>query len=648
VICISDEAHRSQVNLEEKVTITEKGVKRTYGFAHYLHESLPNATYVGFTGTPIDDTIKVFGKVVDFYTMSDSVKDGITERIVYEGRAAKVLVDNKELQKIEKYYQQCVEEGASEYHVETSKKATTKLEVVLGDEHRLEAVAKDFLAHYETRVAEGGSVKGKAMFVCASRTIAYNLYKNIIELRPDWAELIANTEKDKEAQAIAKINMVMTRNKDDDAILYDLLGTKEYRKSLDNAFKDENSNFKVAMVVDMWLTGFDVPFLDTMYLDKPVKMHNLVQTISRVNRKFKGKNRGLVVDYIGIKSNMNLALAKYSKVDEDDFIDVEKAVVIVKNQLDLLFKIFYHFNTNDYFKGTPLQQLNCLNRAAEFIQSTEKLEKRFMAIVKKLKAAYDLCASNEGIFKQERERIHFYLAVRTIIYKLTKGDAPDTEQMNARVRKMIEEAILSEGVEEIIKIDDRESSIDIFSEAHLAKINALELPNTKIKILQRLLKEAIEEFKKVNKVKGVDFSKRLKAIVDKYNDRTDTAFANDVLDDLAEELINLFKAMNVERTSFNDLGIDLEEKAFYDILKSVAEKHKFTYANKRLIELAKAVKTIVDDKAKYTDWAKRADIKAELKVDLIITLDEHGYPPVPRDDVFKEIFEQAENFRKYV
>lgn len=648
VICISDEAHRSQINLEEKVTITEKGVKRTFGFAYYLHQSLPNATYVGFTGTPIDDTIKVFGEVVDYYTMSDSVKDGITERIVYEGRAAKVLLDNKELEKIESYYQNCVAEGATEYQVEASKKATTQLEVVLGDEHRLQKVAEDFLKHYEKRVEEGGSVKGKAMFVCANRHIAYSMYKNIIELRPNWSDLIANETKDKEAQAIAKVNMVMTRNKDDDKVLYNLLGTKEYRKTLDTAFKDENSNFKVAIVVDMWLTGFDVPFLDTMYIDKPIKMHNLVQTISRVNRKYKGKNRGLVVDYIGIKSSMNLALAKYSKVDEDDFIDVEKAVVIVKNQLHLLMQIFHHFNTNDYFHGTPLQQLDCLKRGAEFIQSSEKLEKRFMQIVKKLKAAYDLCASNEGIFEQERERIHFYLAIRSIIYKLTKGDAPDTEQMNIRVRQMIEEAIISEGVEEIIKIDySEENTVDIFSEEHLAKINALKLPNTKIKILQQLLKQAIEEFKKVNKVKGVDFSKRLKTIVDKYNDRDDVAFANDVLDDLAEELINLFKAMNVERESFNDLGIDLEEKAFYDILKAVAEKHKFTYKDKKLIELAKAVKLIVDDKAKYTDWAKRADIKAELKVDLIITLDEHGYPPVPRDDVFKEIFEQAENFRKY-
>jgi type I restriction enzyme R subunit len=648
VICISDEAHRSQVNLEEKVTITEKGVKRTFGFAYYLHQSLPNATYVGFTGTPIDDTIKVFGEVVDYYTMSDSVKDGITERIVYEGRAAKVLLDNKELEKIEKYYQNSVAEGATEYQVEASKKATTQLEVVLGDEHRLQKVAEDFLKHYEKRVEEGGSVKGKAMFVCANRKIAYSIYQNIIELRPNWTDLIANEIKNKEAQAIAKINMVMTRNKDDDATLYNLLGTKEYRKTLDNAFKDGNSNFKVAIVVDMWLTGFDVPFLDTMYIDKPIKMHNLVQTISRVNRKYKGKNRGLVVDYIGIKSSMNLALAKYSKVDEDDFIDVEKAVVIVKNQLHLLFNIFHHFNTNDYFKGTPLQQLDCLKRGAEFIQGTENLEKRFMQIVKKLKAAYDLCASNEGIFEQERERIHFYLAIRSIIYKLTKGDAPDTEQMNIRVRQMIEEAIISEGVEEIIKIDHSETNtVDIFSEEHLAKVNALKLPNTKIKILQQLLKQAIDEFKKVNKVKGVDFSKRLKTIIDKYNDRDDVAFANDVLDDLAEELINLFKAMNVERESFNDLGIDLEEKAFYDILKSVAEKHKFTYKDKRLIDLAKAIKIIVDDKAKYTDWAKRADIKAELKVDLIITLDEHGYPPVPRDDVFKEIFEQAENFRKY-
>ncbi|PKM79834.1 MAG: type I restriction endonuclease [Firmicutes bacterium HGW-Firmicutes-14] len=657
VICISDEAHRSQVNLDQKVKVTANGVKKNYGFAKYLHDSLPNATYVGFTGTPIDATLDVFGKIVDAYTMKESVQDNITVRIVYEGRAAKVLLEEKKLQEIEEYYKKCAEEGTNEYQIEESKKAITNMEVILGDPDRLEAVAKDFVKHYEKRVSEGASVLGKVMFVSANRQIAYDLYKKIIAIRSEWAEVkkcddgVALTEKErKEIKPIEKIKMVMTRGQDDPKELWDLLGTKDYRKELDRQFKNAKSNFKIAIVVDMWLTGFDVPFLDAIYIDKPIQQHSLIQTISRVNRVYEGKEAGLVVDYIGIKSNMNIALKKYSQVDGEDFEDIFKAVTIVKDQFDLLGRLFHKFNLAPYFQGTPLQQLECLNKAAEYAQLTEKTEKRFMGLVKKLRSAYKLCVSSEQISQKERDYIHFYLALSAIIHKLNKGDAPDTAQMNERVREMIKEALLSDGVEEVFKLGDKKAGkdIDIFSDEYLAKIDRIKLPNTKIKLLQQLLKQAIDEFKKVNKIKGVDFTKRFKALLKKYNERKENlAFANDVLDDLAGQFADLFKDLQKEKNSFEEMGINFEEKAFYDILKAVAEKHQFEYPHEKLIKLSKAVKVVVDDKAKYTDWSNREDIKAELKVDLILILAEHGYPPVPRDEVFKEIFEQAENFKKY-
>jgi type I restriction enzyme, R subunit len=658
VICISDEAHRTQVNLDQKVRITEKGVKRSYGFAKYLHDSLPNATYVGFTGTPIDATLDVFGEIVDAYTLKESVDDEITVRIVYEGRAAKVLLDDTKLAEIEAYYREAEALGANEYQVEKSKKAVANMEVILGDPDRLKAVAMDFIEHYEKRITEGATVMGKAMFVCASRSIAYDLYKEIITLRPEWAEIkisadgVKLTEGEKrKIKPIEKIKMVMTRNKDDQKELYNLLGTKDDRKELDRQFKNPKSNFKISILVDMWLTGFDVPFLDTIYIDKPIQQHTLIQTISRVNRIYTGKEAGLVVDYIGIKSNMNLALNKYSKVKENDFEDIEKAVIIVKDQLDLLGKLFHKFDDSGYFNGTPLQQLQCLNKAAEFVQLTEEIEKRFMKMAKRLRLAYKLCVSSENISQEERDRIHFYGAIASIIHKLTLGDyAPDTAQMNERVRELVKEALLSDGVEEIFKLGEDQSqlNVDIFSDEYLAKIEKIELPNTKIKLLQKLLKEAIQEFKKVNKIKGFEFSEKLRKLVELYNERKEgQALANDVLDDLAEQFTDLFKDLQTERDSFMDIGIGFEEKAFYDILKAVAEKHEFEYPHEKLIALSKAVKAIVDDKAKYTDWSKRADIKAELKVDLILTLAEHGYPPVPKDEVFKEIFEQAENFKKY-
>ncbi len=656
VICISDEAHRSQVNLDQKLRITESGVQRTYGFAKYLHDSLPNATYVGFTGTPIDATLDVFGDVIDAYTMTESVKDEITVRIVYEGRAAKVLLNNSKLQEIETYYAQCLEEGSSEYAIEESKKANAQMNSILGNPDRLKAIAKDFVNHYEKRVSEGATVKGKAMFVCNSRPIAFELYKEIIALRPEWAEAkicedgaVLTDKERREIKPMERIKMVMTRDPDDPKILFDLLGNKDYRKELDRQFKNEKSNFKIAIIVDMWLTGFDIPCLDTLYIDKYVQMHNLIQIISRVNRKYGSKEKGLIVDYIGIKKQMNLALAQYSKADRTNIEEIQVSIVAVKDHLDLLARLFHHFDLSPYFSGKPLEQLHCLNMAAEYVQVTEKTEKRFMALVKRMKAAYDISCGRDAFTQDERDHIHFYMAVRSIVFKLTKGDAPDIAQMNARVQQMIQGALQSDGVEELFKLgNDHTKEVDLFDDDYLAKLEKIKMPNTKIKLLQQLLKRAIDEYRQVNKSKAADFSIMFKTLVEKYNDRKEQdILVSNVLEDFTDEILNLYHALKKEKESFADLGINFEEKAFYDILKALAKKYDFEYPDEKLIPLSKKVKDIVDDKTKYIDWSHRNDIKAELKVDLIILLSDHGYPPVDRDEVYKEIFEQAENFKKY-
>lgn len=655
VICISDEAHRSQINLDQKIKRTEKGVVKTFGFAKYLHDSLPNATYVGFTGTPIDATIDVFGGVIDAYTMTESVKDEITVRIVYEGRAAKVILKNEELEKIEQYYEEAAEMGANEYQIAKSKNESANMFAILGDPKRLKAIADDFVKHYENRVTEGATVKGKAMFVCSTREIAFELFKNIIALRPAWNEVkeaeegAELTEKErKELKPIERIKMVMTRTKDDPKELYDLLGTKESRKELDRQFKNAKSNFKIAIVVDMWLTGFDVPFLDSIYIDKPIQQHNLIQTISRVNRKYEGKIKGLVVDYIGIRNQMNLALAKYNKADAENFEDIEKSLVVVKDHLDLLAKLMHLFDNTKYFNGSPLEQLHTLNMAAEFVQQTKEIEGRFMALVQRLKAAYDICTGSEKLSQIERDYAHFYFAIRAIVFKLTKGNAPDTAQMNNKVREMIKDALQSDGVEEIFKLGEQGvTEQDIFDKDYLAKIGKIKLPNTKIKLLQQLLAKVIEEIRKVNKIKGVDFSKKMQAIVERYNNRS----VNDILraevyEEMAEALTNLILGVYKEFSAGDALGIDFEEKAFYDILKGLCAKYDFDYPNDKMIDLAKSVKVLVDNQAQFPDWNKREDIKSALKVGLILLLDEHGYPPVERNEVYQEIFEQAENFKK--
>lgn len=653
IICISDEAHRSQVNLDLKVKIDENGVTKSYGFAKYLHDSLPNATYVGFTGTPIDKTLTVFGEVVDAYTMFESVNDEITVRLVYEGRAAKVNLDHSKVVEIEKYYENAVAEGASEYHVEASQQAIARMEVVLGDRDRIKAIAQDFVTHYENRLAENATVAGKVMFVCASREIAYKLFKEVIAHRPDWNEVKTpdhlSPKEQKEVAPIERIKMVMTRNKDDDEDLWNLLGNKEGRKDLDLQFKQLHSNFKIAIVVDMWLTGFDVPFLDTIYIDKPLQTHNLIQTISRVNRKYEGKDKGLVVDYIGIKKNLNHALGMFNSIAADDFEDIDKAIILIKDQLDLLRQFFYQFDSSKYFQGNPVEQLQCLNKASELVLQTEKSEHFFVEVTKKLKGAYNLACGANDFTEREIDEIHFYFAIKSIVVKLTKGEAPDTAQMNEKVSKMVEDAIISEGVEEIFKLDDNKANaIDLFNDKFLEKISQLELPNTKIKILDRLLKQTISDFKKVNKMKGIEFSARLQSIINRYNERSE----RDILDydgiqtDTSEQILDLILELRKEMASFEDLGIDYEEKAFYDILDAICRQYGFEFDQEKMLELAREIKHIVDDAAKYPDWSERDDIKAQLKMDVIVKLHQFGYPPITQDDVYKNVLEQAENFKK--
>jgi type I restriction enzyme R subunit len=321
---------------------------------------------------------------------------------------------------------------------------------------------------------------------------------------------------------------------------------------------------------------------------------------------------------------------------------------MVKDELDILRRMFHAFDYSKFSTGTPLEQLECLKHAAEFVQATEKTQNQFMGHAKKLKSAFNLCSNHEAISDKDREDIHFFTGVRSIIYKLTKGDAPDASQMNRKVSQMIAEALKSDGVEEVAQVNANTKDLDLLSEDYMTRLEKLKLPNTKVKLMEKLLRTVITDFKKVNKMKGVDFTKRLNALVQRYNDRSDNAvFAEEVLNEVAKQMAELLKEVNKEKKSFKDLGITYEEKAFYDILKEIAHKFGFEYPEDKLLTLAAAVKKMVDDKSKYTDWANRSDIKAELQMDLILILAEHGYPPVPQDEVFKEIFEQAENFKKY-
>lgn len=653
IICISDEAHRTQTNTTTKVKVTKDGIKTTVGFAKALHDSFPYATYAGFTGTPIDETVVVFGEVVDRYTMIQSCDDGITVPIMYEPRLARVILNDEQAKKIENYYKQCTEEGSSFEQVQESKRAMSKMGQILSNPDVIKKLATDIVKHYETLCAEKPKIIQKAMIVCSDRKIAYKVLKAIVDLRPEWdipkrCEDEAALEKEELDKLIPleKIKLVATRDKDDEKKLYDLLGTKRYRKKLDKQFKNNNSNFRIAIVVDMWITGFDVPSLSVMYIDKPLQKHTLIQTISRVNRVFPGKQQGLVVDYIGIRDDMLEALKQFG--GEGPVNNIEVVLKIFRNMLDLVKKLMKDFNDHDFLYGQPLERLYCLNRAAEYVQKKKDMETRFMDLVRKLKAAYEIVAPSGEITSEEIVKTQFYLATRSIIYKQTKGHAPDTETMNRKVEKMVADAISCTGVENVINASEAEG---LYGEELALEIAEIDMPFTKFNALMMLLKKSISEYGKTNKIKAIEFDKRLREVIEKYNTRDKLVFASEVVDDfvndLSDELINIMNDLDKDRTSFENMGISFEEKAFFDILIKVRDEHEFKYADEKCIVLAKKIKELVDDKSQYTDWSTREDIKNMLNMDLTVLLYESGYPPEWDDEVFEQVMEQAENFKKY-
>ncbi len=652
IICISDEAHRTQTNIGSKLKYTEKGVETTYGFAKYLRDSFPNATYVGFTGTPIDETIHVFGDIVDSYTMKESSDDGITVRIQYEPRLARVIVSENQLNEIDKYYEQVVQEGSNPEQVEASKRAMSKLTKILGHPDRISKIAYDIVEHYTRLCSEKPNIVQKAMIVCANRPLAFLVYKKLEEIKPEWF-VAKKTERDdldevqlEKLKKLAKVNLVATQGNNDPQELFDLCGNSSYRQMLDEQFKNNDSNFKIAIVVDMWITGFDVPSLAVMYIDKPLQKHTLIQTISRVNRVFEGKKSGLVVDYIGIKENMLKAAKQYGSPQESPIDELNVSLSIFRNHLSLIDDLFIGFDSSRFYNGNPTERLLCLNLAAEFIQTSKKTEMGFMDLSRKMKAAYEICYPSGHLTDKETNKAQFYLAIRSIIYKQTKGNAPDAEVMNKVVEKMVYDAITSTGVEDIVN----KGTDELFDEGFQKQVEEIDMPISKFNALIKLLRKAINKYGENNKVKAIEFSERLKKVVELYNNRDSQVFVSEVVSDfinnLSDELLEILKDLQEDKLSFEKMGISYEEKAFYDILIKVRDDNNFVYEDDKCLVLAKAIKELVDDKSQYADWASRDDIKNQLNMDLTVLLYNHGYPPEWDEEIFEKVMEQAENFKK--
>lgn len=655
IVCISDEAHRTQTGVGGKLKKTDKGVFTSYGFAHYLRDSFPAATYCGFTGTPIDETIAVFGDIVDSYTMKESSDDGITVRIAYEPRLARVILSDEQAKEIQKYYDQCAAEGANEEQIEESQRAMSRMKAILGHPDRLKRLAADIVLHYETLCAQKPEIVQKAMIVCADRTLAYRVLQEILALRPEWGEKRRAEDESRLSQEqldklkpLPKINLVATRGADDEKALYDLCGTREYRKMLDKQFKNVDSNFKIAVVVDMWITGFDVPSLAVMYIDKPLQKHTLIQTISRVNRVFVGKDKGLIVDYIGIKREMMEAVKIYGSPQENPVDELNVTLSIFRNHLALIDDLIAGFDASLFYHGEPLERLHCLNDAAEYMQVLKDRETRFMTLSRRLKSAYQICFPSGELTDLETAKAQFYLAIRSIIYKQTKGDASDTEIMNRVVEEMVKDAISCTGVENIV---DENKSIDLFSEEFLAQLDKVKLPVTKFNALLKLLRKAINSYGHTNKIKAKEFDERLREVVDAYNSRDKLVFTSEVVadfvNDLSDQLLQILRDLQADQSSFESLGITFEEKAFYDILVKVRDDHGFPYADEKCLILAKKIKELVEDKSQYADWSTRDDIKSQLDMDITLLLHKYNYPPTWNDETVDKVIEQAVNFKTY-
>jgi len=692
IICFSDEAHRSQTNLGQKLRIVteptdNKGKKInmgafiSYGYATYLRKSFPNATYVGFTGTPIDETTYVFGGIVDKYTMKQSVNDGITVGIKYAPRLARVMT-NEMVKKIEEYYAKCYEEGAKAEDIEKSKKAMSSMSVILGDEERLKRLASDIYLNYENICLENPKQPMKAMITCSSREIAFKLYKIFQNIAPDWFEkqlspyqkwMDDGELKDDEIKMLKPmetLHVICDRAANDPTEMAETFGTKKRQKDLASKFKNPYTNFRVVIVVDMWVTGFDCPSLTILYNDKPLQKHNLVQTISRVNRKFKEKEFGLIVDYIGIRENMRQAMKQYGgdyqAISEDD---VQTALEIYRKELQILKEMMSGFDLSPFFKEKEIKRLETIQNAAEYIMGNTQTfnggngkKVSFITVfknhIKNLRSASSLCSPAGVLSEEESAWGQMLMGICSYIGKMTSSQH-DTYTMNAHVEQMVAEALTVGSVETVY--EDVLKMEDIWSEKFLQDLEEVKLPNTKFQILVKQLKKAIKEYSKVNRIGAKKFEDMLNATVDEYNNRDNLTFVSQVAGEtldgvqdivenkvstLTERLTTLLGELKTEKESFKKLGITFEEKAFYDVLTTIRDKYEFEYPDEQCISLAKKIKELVDDTTVYANWKENDNLKNKLNYELNILLYKNGYPPEWNRQVYEKILEQVENYKE--
>ncbi len=633
IIVMADEAHRGHYGIYEKF-VYEKNDKDEldmfikYGTEKYIRESLPNATFIGFTGTPITtedkSTADIYGEIIDTYDMSQSVNDGATVRIFYEGRLAKIWTDPNILKQIDEYYDELEESTkASKEAVEKSKKAMSSLKKILEDDDIISLLANDIIEHYEGRK---DFLNGKAMIVVASRYVALKLYNKIVnDLRPNWKDIIAP---------------IVTESNKDSEEMRTIFKDSKYRKDMGEEFKKENSKLKIVIVVDMWLTGFDVPDLDVMYLFKKMKGHNLMQAIARVNRVYPGKESGLVVDYIGLSKALDKALDQYTARDKEfnikDIQDTAKNILLEK--LSILNELFYKVDVAGFYSNDNPKRFKAIQNGAQFILENETRKNDFQAATLDLKKAFIVSA---GILTyDERANVQYYLSVRSFILKLSVGCSEiSISEMNQHVEELLADAIKGDEVKVLTKLGTSESGTNIIDLLRADKIEELRKknpPHIFLKIIEKLLQVAIAESRKNNYFKSLEYSERLINILKKYHNREDDFDTTKTIIDIiafAEDIVQ-------DEDEAKEKGLTGRERAFYDaLIRDKSAVVAMPDATLKLIahELKETVETYAT-----TDWSKKKDTRALMRREIKRLLKKYNYPPEYRDNAIEDVIKQAE------
>lgn len=629
IIVMADEAHRGQYGLAEKIKITknesgEEVAKRVIGTARLIRNTLPNATYIGFTGTPISSkdrsTREVFGDYIDIYDMTQSVEDGATRPVYYESRVIRLNLDQATLRLIDAEYDLMSLNADSEV-IEKSKHELGQMEAILGNDNTLDSLVHDILDHYENN--REYLLTGKAMIVAYSRSIAMKIYKRILELRPNWEE---------------KVAVVMTSGNNDPEEWRQIIGNKHHKNELAKKFKDNNSPLKIAIVVDMWLTGFDVPSLATMYIYKPMTGHNLMQAIARVNRVFRDKEGGLIVDYVGIATALKQAMNDYTSRDKKNYGDTDVSMVAYPKFLEKLSicrDLFHGYDYSRFKSGTDLERAKTISGAVNFIMDKERVDDKdiFVKEALMLHQALSLCSSL--VNEDDRFEAAFFEAVRALVLRLTNtgvGKKISLPEMNARINELLKHSIKSDGV--INLFSDIKEEFSLFDPKFLQDVANMKEKNLAIELLKRLISNQVSVYRRTNVVKSEKFSEIMQ--------RSLNAYLNGMLtnEEVIAEMLKLAKQIAADRQEGEKLGLTADELAFYDALVKPQAIKDF-YENEELISITKELAETLR-KNRTIDWQKRESARAKMRMIIKKLLKKYKYPPEGMDDAVQTVITQCE------